>query len=70
MEIFKLGDRIIYNPNCSNKGKIGTIKYLRDCTYERNMRSKNPYHYYYCVKFDDGTFDTYISGMFMTKYIK
>jgi hypothetical protein len=68
MEIFSIGDRIDYNPSCFNKGKIGTIQYLRDCSYERDMRKRYPSHpYYYCVKFDDGTMDTYVSGTFMKK---
>ena len=68
MEIFKIGDKIIYNPNGSPKGKVGIIKYIRDSTYERNMKSKNPLDYYYCVQFDDGTSNTYISGLFIKKY--
>lgn len=69
MEIFKIGDKIIYNPNGSIKGKSGTIKYIRDSTYERNMKSKNPSDYYYCVQFDDGTCNTYISSLFMKKQL-
>lgn len=39
----------------------GTIRYLRNDSYEIVSRDLNPFHYYYYVDFDDGSFDTYVS---------
>ena len=47
---------------CIWTGKIGTIVSLRNGERERRMRELNSSHYYYYIDYDDGTFDTYVSG--------
>lgn len=47
---------------CIWTGKIGTIVSLRNGERERRMRELNSLHYYYYIDYDDGTFDTYVSG--------
>jgi hypothetical protein len=42
--------------------KNGTIKYLRDSEYERNLRKNDSSHYRYFVEYDDKSFDTYVSS--------
>jgi len=42
--------------------KQGTIKYLRNDTYEREQRKKDPTHYYYYIDYLDGSFDTYVGA--------
>ena len=44
------------------KKKHGTVKYLRNDTYEKNCRKNNQHTYYYFIDYDDGTFDTYVNG--------
>jgi len=62
--IFNSGDRIY----CDTLRKYGKIVSLRDDTYERKERLKNPNHpFYYHVQFDDGSFDTYISSNDLTR---
>jgi hypothetical protein len=39
----------------------GTVEYLRDDKYERERRAVDGGHYFYSVRFDDGTFDTYVA---------
>ena len=41
--------------------KEGTIKYLMNDIREKNRRDKNPSHYYYTIKWNDNTIDTYVS---------
>lgn len=45
----------------TDSGKIGTINYLRNDSYEKSIRLEDPTHYYYCVDFDDDSFETYMS---------
>lgn len=45
--------------------KSGKIVNLRDNSREKKMREQNPSHYYYHIDYDDGTFDTYVSGNFL-----
>lgn len=47
--------------------KSAVIVNLRNDSHERLMRSKDPTHYYYHINYDDGTFDTYVSGEHLTK---
>jgi hypothetical protein len=56
--MFKEGTQI-YNICIKKKG---VVKYLRDDERERNIRQKNPDHFYYFVSYEDGTFDTYVYG--------
>lgn len=58
---FKEGQKFF----CSFNKKKGTIKYLREGEREQFIRLSDPTHYYYHVDFDDGTFETYIHGMFL-----
>jgi hypothetical protein len=46
--------------------KIGTVLYLRDYSHEKTVRALDETHYY-SVKFDDGTFETYMNQMYMAK---
>jgi hypothetical protein len=48
---------------CKSNNKNGTIRYLRNDSYEISSRKSNSNHYYYSVDFDDGTFETYIHGI-------
>ena len=50
---------------CTCNNKNGTIRYLRDDTYEKSLRQSDPSHYYFHVDFDDGSFETYIHGMYL-----
>ena len=54
---FKSGDKIKH----TDTKKEGTIKYLMNDIREKNRREKNPNHYYYTVKWNDNTIDTYVS---------
>ncbi len=58
---FKHGQRFYSKKN----NKFGTIKYLRDDYREKQMRQTDLTHYYYHVDFDDGSFETYIHGMYL-----
>lgn len=64
---FKKGDsfRHINIGNLANK--VGTVEYLRDDSTEQASRKTDPTHYYYCVSFVDGTFETYLGQMYMYK---
>ena len=59
---YKLGQRFINKLN----QKYGTIKYLRNDSYEKYKRENNSLHYYYYVEYDDGTFNTYENGANLT----
>jgi hypothetical protein len=59
---YKPGDRIIYSLNPIKELK-GTIRYLRDDSYEKEMRKKDSFHYYYYIDFDNGKFDTYVHAL-------
>ncbi len=48
--------------------KSGIIRYLRNDEHEKNCRHHNPSHHYYFVDYDDGTFDTYVSGNDFKKF--
>jgi len=48
--------------------KSGTVKYLRNDEREKNCRKTNPTHLYYFIEYDDGSFDTYISGNDLTLF--
>lgn len=62
--VFNIGDRI-YSEDYK---KLGKIVSLRDDSYERRERLKDPKRqYYYHIQFDDGSFDTYIPGYSITK---
>ena len=61
--LFNSGDRV----HCDYLNKNGLIISLRNDSYEKQMRIKNRDHYYYHVKFDDNTFDTYIFYLFLNK---
>ncbi len=41
----------------------GTIKYLRNDSHEQYKRKYDPTHFYYHIDYEDGSFDTYVSGM-------
>ena len=57
--IFNVGDKIY----CEDYKKSGKIISIRDDSYERKEREKYPNHpIYYHIKFDDGSFDTYVSA--------
>lgn len=64
ISVFNVGDKVFsYDYN-----KIGKIVALRDDSYERRERLKDPKRpYYYHIQFDDGSFDTYIPGYSITK---
>ena len=61
---FEPGDKII---NISNN-KTGVVDRLRDDTYEKTERNKNPTHYMYSITYDDGTFDTYVGQSFLESF--
>jgi hypothetical protein len=61
---FVPGDKII---NISNN-KTGVVDRLRDDTYEKTERNKNPTHYMYSITYDDGTFDTYVGQSFLESF--
>ena len=50
---------------CINSNKFGTVRNLRNDSHEKLMRQSDLTHYYYHVDFDDGTFETYIHGMYL-----
>ena len=54
---FIKGDKVIN----VDLNKTGTINNLRDDSYEKASRVKDPTHYYYDVDYDDGSFNTYVS---------
>jgi hypothetical protein len=57
--VFSPGDRI-YSEDYK---KSGNVIALRDDSYERKERIKDPNRqYYYHIQFDDNSFDTYIPG--------
>ncbi len=62
-EIFRVGDRVVDEMN-----RKGTIKAMRDDSHEKTSRQNNPNHgYYYWVEYDNGKFDTYVSGFWMKR---
>ncbi len=61
--IFNSGDKV-YN---TMVGKSGIVVNLRNDSHERLMRNQDPTHYYYHLNYNDGTFDTYVSGEHLTK---
>ncbi len=64
VSIFNVGDRI-YSDDYK---KIGKIVAIRDDSYERRERLRDPKRqYYYHIQFDDGRFDTYIPGYSISK---
>lgn len=64
VSIFNAGDRI-YSQDYK---KLGKIIALRDDSYERRERLRDPkHHIYYHIQFDDGSFDTYIPGYSISK---
>ena len=55
-------DRVkLYNQLTQKYTKTGTIEYLRDDAHEKQKREGDKTHYYYSVKYDDGTSDLYLS---------
>jgi len=54
---FKPGNKIKH----TDTKKEGTIKYLMNDIREKNRRDKIPSHYYYTIKWNDNTIDTYVS---------
>ena len=63
ISVFNVGDKVFsYDYN-----KIGKIVELRDDSYERRERLRDPNHFYYHIQFDDGSFDTYIPGYSISK---
>ena len=75
MEEFILRKEQVFFPNQRfrhiNMGiyanKIGTVLYLRDDSHEKTVRALDETHYYYSVKFDDGTIETYMNQMYMAQ---
>lgn len=63
-QLFTSGSRFLYTNHIGSK--YGTVKYLRDDTYEKKKREADPKHYYYHVDFDDGSFETYLSQAYMS----
>ena len=63
-QLFKPGSRFLYKSAVGSK--YGTVRYLRDDTYEKNMRATDCNHYYYHVDFDDGSFETYLYQAYMS----
>lgn len=62
--VFSPGDRIY----CEDYKKLGVIVSLRDDNYERKERQKDPTRqFYYHIKFDDNSFDTYVPGYLISK---
>ena len=61
--IYNKGDRVFDKL----KNMYCTINYLRDDSYEKEMRHKNPNHYYYYVIYDNGDFETYLSYIYLEK---
>jgi len=49
----------------TRSNKIGIIRRLRDDTYEQ--KHNHPGIYYYCVDYDDGTFETYEYEKYLEK---
>jgi hypothetical protein len=47
--------------------KSAIVVNLRNDSHERLIRSKDPTHYYYHLNYDDGTFNTYVSGEHLKK---
>ena len=58
---FKIGERVWLTGGTYKIGKSGIVKSLRDSEYER----KHSKYTHYIVDFDDGTFETYQSKLFM-----
>jgi hypothetical protein len=58
---FNLGQKFV----CLTNNKSGTVRYLRNDTYEKSKRHSDSSHYYYNIDFDDGTFETYMHGMYL-----
>jgi hypothetical protein len=66
-QLFKKGDRFRHINLGILANKIGTVEYLRDDSTEQASRKTDSTHYYYCVSFADGTFETYLGQMYMYK---
>ena len=47
---------------CKYSDKSGSVRSVRDDEYEKEKRKSDPTHWYYYVDFDDGTYETYMSG--------
>ena len=56
--MFYKGDKV-YNILIN---KFGIVVNLRNDSREKKMREQDPSHYYYHIDYDDGSFDTYVSG--------
>ena len=59
---YKSGQRFIN----MQSNKSGIIRNLRNDEYEKKSRISDPFHHYYNVDYDDGSFETYANG----KYLK
>lgn len=64
--MFYPGDKIFD----TERNKYGKIVNLRNDTREKKMREQDPTHYYYHIDYDDGSFDTYVFGDDLIKYVK
>lgn len=65
-QLFHEGSRFRHINHGLSSNKIGTVKALRNDSFEKMSRNTNPNHYYYHVDFDDGTFETYLGQMWMS----
>jgi len=66
-QVFATGQRFRHIGMGTRADKYGTVRYLRDDTYEKVKRAQDPTHYYYHVDFDDNTFETYLNQMYMVE---
>ena len=66
-QVFAPGQRFRHIDIGTRAHKYGTVRYLRDDTHEKESRAHDPTHYYYHVDFDDDTFETYLSQMYMAE---
>ena len=59
--LFNKGERVFD----TLKKQEGTINYLRNDSYEKELRKKDSTHFRYFIDYDDGSFDTYVSANFL-----
>ncbi len=64
--IFSKGEEI-YDIEARKKG---TICYLRDDEEEKKSRSTNNKHYFYSIKYQDGTIGTYVNAIYIINYTR
>jgi hypothetical protein len=64
---FFKGSRFRHVKEGHRSNKLGTVNFVWDDRYEKDLRKIKPSHYYYFVIFDDNTHEYYLSQVLMRK---